>query len=181
MNYRSRANRWYRLTPLGCSADAENARCSPNASLRPVPACFSLLVFVCLCVCSSWCGGSVCVWRIHTNHPSVERLGSDGAPSSPFWAKATFQSWLLGPPSRPWKGKIVDLQPGAVPHNVSGSEAFAPDPADPEIDTRASQPHRETEKTSTSDHSLTHSAPCTARDRARGCLFGPGFWPKVCV
>ena len=32
----------------------------------------------------SGCSGSVCVWRIHTNHPSVERLGSDDARSWPF-------------------------------------------------------------------------------------------------
>ena len=52
------------------------------------------------------------------------------------------------------------------------SEAFAPDPADPGMDTRASQRHREKEETGTSEHSLTHGAPCTARDRARGWWAG---------
>ena len=37
---------------------------------------------------------------------------------------------------------------------AGGSEAFAPDPADPEIDTRASQAHREEKKARTSEHSF---------------------------
>ena len=50
--------------------------------------------FVCFFVWSSWCHGSVCVCGIHTNHPRVERQGSDDAPVIAILVKATFQSWL---------------------------------------------------------------------------------------
>ena len=54
---------------------------------------------------------------------------------------------------------------------AGGSEAFAPDPADLEEDTRASQSK---EMTRTSEHSLTPDTCCTTRDRARGSWVGGG-------
>ena len=61
---------------------------------------------------------------------------------------------------------------------AGGSEAFAPSPDDPDIDTRASQPDRGT-KRHAQPHPLAHHTPCTARGRARGLW--SGVWPKVCV
>ena len=56
-----------------------------------------------------------------------------------------------------------------------------PDPADPEIDTRASQPRRgEKTDTRTSEQSFTHGTLCTARDPG-AWLVWVGGWPKVCV
>ena len=93
--------------------------------------------------CSLWFEAvDLCLGTPYTNHPSVERLNVVDATVAAILVK----SWLLCPPSRPWKRKRADVQPSAVPHNLGGggegggegSEAFAPDPADPEIDTRAS-------------------------------------------
>ena len=80
-------------------------------------------------------------------------------------------------PSRPWKRKRVDLQPGAVPHNLGGSEAFAPDPADPEIDTRASQPHREKKKHAHQNtvRSMVHVARCVSARVVGGVVLDPRF------
>ena len=59
----------------------------------------STLVFptscVCVFVCSSWCGGSAHVWRIHSNHTSVEQLGSVDAPVWGFLLRSCAQSWFL--------------------------------------------------------------------------------------
>ena len=60
-----------------------------------------------------------------------------------------------------WDGAQVQL----LSHSrcwAGVSEAFAPDPADPE-----------------SEHPLTHGTLCLARDRVRG--WWVGGWPKVCV
>ena len=83
------------VNPFGVFSQRGKQGCSQNASLRFVSACFPasgvcVFVYVFFVVC--W---SVCVCGIHTNRPFVERLGSDDAPSSPFWLKATFQSRLL--------------------------------------------------------------------------------------
>ena len=59
------------------------------------PRLFSRLWCVCFCLfCSLWCDGSACVWGIHTNHPSVERLGSVDAPVVAMLVMATVQSWF---------------------------------------------------------------------------------------
>ena len=61
---------------------------------------------------------------------------------------------------------------------AGGPEAFAPGPADPEAGTRARQLRRR--KSITHPNTLlTHGAPCSARDRARGRWSGGG--PEVCV
>ena len=56
----------------------------------PSPLVFPPLVFVCSFVCSSWCDGSGCVWRLHTDHPSVRRRGVVDALVVAFLVKATF-------------------------------------------------------------------------------------------
>ena len=131
--------RWL-FTLSGCSAtENKSVHRTRRCALSPLASwCFC----VCMCVLRGVMGW-ICVSRIHTHHPSVERLGSDDAYVVAILVKATFQSWFFCRPSRLWKGKRVDLLPGAVPHNLCGSEAFAPNASDPELDTRASQPHRE--------------------------------------
>ena len=57
---------------------------------------------------------------------------------------------------------------------AGGSEAFAPKPADPETDTRASPPRLEKRR-----YPHPNGTPCTARDRARS--WRVDVWPKVCV
>ena len=78
------------------------------------------------------------------------------------------------------RGGGYHLQPGAVPHNLGGSEAFAPDlPADPQDGRSRKSASSGREEARTSDHSLTHGTLCTARHRARG--WWVGGWSLVCV
>ena len=106
-------------------------KCSPNASLCPILVFPPLLVFVCLVVCSSWCDGSLCVWRIlHTNHPSVERLGSDNA--------------LVALPSLP----PLKEEEGGVAARRGSSQSWRVGSV------RASQPHREKKRQA---HLNTHT------------------------
>ena len=68
------------VSPFWVFSHRGKQKCSPNSSLCPVLLVFPPLVFVCLVDFSSWCDGSACVWRIHTNHHLVERLGSVDTP-----------------------------------------------------------------------------------------------------
>ena len=68
------------LTRSGCSANSENKSVHRTRPCTPSPIVLPPLVFFCSFVCSSWCDGSACVWRIHTDRPSDERLGSVDAP-----------------------------------------------------------------------------------------------------
>ena len=134
----------------------------------------SLLVFppasgvVCLCVCVIFvCDESVCVWWIHTNHPSVGRLGSDDALSSPCWSRHS-NPGSSALPSAFGRGRGWICRPARFLIILGGRKRsrWTP-PILRETFAQASLIGKRKD-TRTSEHSLSHGALCTARDRARG-------------
>ena len=150
-------------TPSGCSANAENKEVFTERVLAPRPRLFARLWCLCLCV---FCG--VMGWFVLGESTPITHLLSDRAlmmHRRRHFCQGNIAIVAPLPSLPPLAEEETDLQPGVVLQNLGGSEAFAPDPADPEIDTRAKPawPHREKKR--------------HARDRA--CGWWVGGWPKV--
>ena len=78
--------------PFGVSSQRGKQHVFTERVLVPRPAFFRLS---CWCVCLFFVAGRFVLERIHTTHPSVERLCSDDALVVANLVKAIFRSWVF--------------------------------------------------------------------------------------